>query len=251
MLVVMAAIPLFTACADGITAPREVGRRAGVEIYMLPELEVPTCKYGGDYPACQTGPSPEGTGIDPGEEPYTPEGGGGEMPPPDSTDEKPCNTSDPVLNSQTVQTGFEDLWSRSNPDAEMSQRLEKAGFIIQTASGFVLQPFPDSWTIGPCGIDVPDGTMPPAGAVGWVHTHPYKAGELLTSCESTTLVIGGRTFVASNVYANDPSGSDGMVSTTWNLPGYVIDHEKITKFVGDPNSPDKLRITNRTGRCGY
>lgn len=251
LLFVVVLTPLFGACADEITAPREVGRRAG--IYMLPELEVPTCRYGGDYPACHTGPSPEGTGINPGtEDSYTPEGGGSEMPPPDSTDEKPCNTSDPVLNSLAVQAGFEDLWSRSNPDAEMSQRREKGGWIIQSGTAYVFEPWPDSWTIGPCGLDLPETTTAPAGAIGYVHTHPYKRDELLTSCDHLVLTFGnGQTMAVYEKYKNAPSDPDGEAASRWGIAGYIIDKNRITRYVGTPTGTDKYRVTAQHGRCGY
>ncbi len=79
------AITVLSACADRVTGSREVSRRAGTESYTLPEIEATTCRYGGDYPACNSGPPPpDGTGGNPGtEDPWTPGGGGSE--PTDST----------------------------------------------------------------------------------------------------------------------------------------------------------------------
>jgi hypothetical protein len=50
---------------------------------------------------------------------------------------------------------------------------------------------------------------------------------------------------------NDPSDADGTAATALGLPGYVIDKDKITQFIGDPASPDKFRTTNQYSRCGY
>jgi hypothetical protein len=249
---------LLTACGRDVTGTRSVTElRAAGGVYTLPAIDAYSCRYGGEYPNCAPpptgdpgygGPETQNPGVEP-----SPPGAGGSYPPPDSTEEdKPCNTEDPVLNSLAVQAGLNNLWDRSNSGADMAQRLEKGGWLVQNASGgYDLLPFTDAWTIGPCGIDPPAGTVPPAGSVGWVHTHPYGTNDLLTSCEGTLVVIGGQTFDAKMRYGNLPSDADGMASTTWNLPGYVIDKQKITKFVGDPNASDKYRVLNQTRRCGY
>jgi hypothetical protein len=198
----------------------------------------------GDY--CGGSVGPGDSGGDPG-------AGSGTPPPPNSPPppDTACNTTDEVLNSPEVQAGMQNLWAFSNPNGAMQDRQERGGWIVQTASGYTVDPFPLDWTIGPCGINVPVGTMPPAGAVAWLHTHPYGNGEMLTSCEGTRIEIGGQVFTAYVRYTNDPSEPDGKTATLWNLRGYVIDKDKITEFIGDPNSPQKYQISERADRCGY
>lgn len=227
----------------------------------LEGLTATGCTWGGVWPNCYSKPaslaqmqcgaldpycSGGGTTGDP-EGGWTGEGTGDSPNPPPP----PCRTGDAALDAPPVQAAFGDLMTRSHPEAEMANRLEKGAWIIQTPAGYSAQLFPETWTLGPCGIEMPANTVPPAGAVAWVHTHPYAYGEELTSCDKTAVTIGGVTFLAPLTYTNDPSEPDGAVSSRFNLTGYILDKDKITRFEGDPASPSKFRITQRVDRCGY
>lgn len=78
--------------------------------------------------------------------------------------------------------------------------------------------------------------------MAWGHTHSYGKGESLTSCQAVNLVIGGVRKTAYFTCANAVSDADGVAATAFQLPGYVIDKETITKFTGNPSSPHKLDI---------
>lgn len=179
-------------------------------------------------------------------DPSDPTGGSTTVP----QDTVPCETGDPVLDDPQVQAGFADLWQDSNPDATMANRRERGGWIVQTPLGYQVQPFPDSWTQNACAIDMPAGTAPPAGTVAWVHTHPYVYNELMTGCEPT-IVFG---IAAYSRHKNQPSEFDGLVGPAVDqpdLPGYIIDNEKVTKFTHDPNSSHNSQIDGQNDRCGY
>lgn len=136
-------------CSDAPTSVEKPGGLRGATTVQLPGITATQCQYGGEYPDCKPKPI-DGGGTTSPVAPASGGGGGGSEPPPDSTADKPCATRDSILNSPAVQAGFTDLWSKSNPDAEMSQRYEKGGWIIRDATGrYTVQPFPDAWTLGP------------------------------------------------------------------------------------------------------
>jgi hypothetical protein len=243
----------LSACADRITGPREVGRGAVPTIYALPAIDATTCRYGGEYPACNSGPLPgrEDTGSNPGtEDPYTPEGGS--TPPPEPADTSkppPCQTDNPVLNDANVQTGLDTLWKASNPDARaLGDRRERFAWIIQTAGGYELRDMGITGTF--CGIDA-SVYPPPEGkgaVVGWVHTHPYHDGETVLTCGSSANQI-----VGYNTYSSAPSDYDRSTAPQLaefigkpGLPGYLIDTRKIVSFVGRDKRQDRPY-----NRCGY
>lgn len=246
------------ACTDGPNLPSDedsalLGSRDPQKAMAAPTSSTKTCMGGyisdGNGGCIYAPESPSGGYT----YPYPPSSddpgirGGGAEP----TDTADCATGDPIIDSPAVQAGFEDIWKRSNPEAPMSQRIERGGWVIRTATGYAFQAWPDVWSINQCGIDVPAGTMPPAGAVAWVHTHPYAYREKMTGCESLTLRVGGQLMTVYQDYLNQPSDYDGEVSTGWNLAGYVIDKAGISEFVGDPASQYKVRIVERVNRCGY
>ncbi|HET6233134.1 MAG TPA: hypothetical protein VFE05_23860 [Longimicrobiaceae bacterium] len=251
-------------CTDGPTsAGLEEGQRRGI-VYSLPGLTSDFsgwCKdkygywhedasfCGAGTPTAPTPPSGPTSG-DPG----AGSGGGGGSPPPEPADTaaKPaCHTDDPVTDSPAVQTGFAQLWAASSPDANMADRREQGGWVVQSAGSLEVVPFPASWTVGACGIDAPADAVPPTGTVAWVHTHPYRLRERMTACEKVTVVINGVPMQATWQYGNEPSDYDGRVSTAWGIPGYVLDKDKVTKFVGDPQSQDQFQVVAQNGRCGY
>lgn len=250
-VVPLAAAFIAGACTDGPTQSSPDGRK-NEPLYQVPGVATETCQNGGVYPECSS--SDSNTGGDP--TPVVPASGGSSdgTTSTDSTQtNKPCNTGDPVLDDPQVQAGFQDLWARSNPDAEMSQRLEKGGWIMQTATGYTIQPFPDDWTIGSCGIDLPPDALPPAGAIGWVHTHPFTKGDRNTACDTLTFRLpNGQTVTYVQKYENNPSDYDGVASIKFGFGGYIMDKDKITEFIGDRyNQPDNYTVTNQVNRCGY
>lgn len=243
----------FAACSEAPTSPENPGGLRGATAVQLPGITATACQYGGEYPDCKPKPIDGGGTTTPVAPAAGGAGGGVTQPPPDSTADRPCSTRDSVLNSPAVQAGFKDLWARSNSGGTMSQRYERGGWVIRDSQGgYSIQSFPDSWTTGPCGIDAPLGTVPPPGSVAWVHTHPYAAGDTLTSCPALRLTLpNGSVYVQYSTYANNPSDYDGLASTGWNLSAYIIDKNKITAYVGDGTSSTQYRVTNRVSRCGY
>lgn len=263
-------IPQGSRSADWLTrqllgraVPRG-GTDGGISLQACPEgnvclepIDVKACQYRGTWPNCKPPlagdipPCYDGGGCGGGDP--IPTGGTGpiceECFPPE---EPPCATSDSVVNAPAVQNGFKEIWDRSNADAEIAQRREVGGFVIRDPLlGYTFQPFPESWSASACSIAPPQGFMPPASAVAWVHTHPYETEEKMTSCPPDPIVIGGTLFYVYTKYMNDPSGDDGKYAQRWGLPGYVIDKNKITKFVGNPQSEIHYDITFRTNRCAY
>lgn len=233
------------------------------DAFLIDGLAVNACQNGEEWPDCED----EGGSGDNTTPVYTPPaygggdpsggsgGGGGNGSTPEGDDPdpgEPCNTGNPVVDSPAVQSGFDQLWSASNADApQQADRRERGGWIVRTLNGYAVQPFPEAWAIGPCGIDAPGNTAPPPGTVAWVHTHPFGYGELATTCDAYDLKIGGTTVKVYTRYTNDPSSDDGMASAQWGIPDYVIDKDKITEFTGNPSSPNQYDITSRVNRCGY
>lgn len=118
---------------------------------------------------------------------------------------------------------------------------------------------------GPCSING-NWTAPP-GAVGFVHTHPFTAGEVMQACGPITQQLpdgrsvpifgsDGRTLY--HRYTNQPSPADrDLLATVINnsirrsqgmppIVGYVIDNERITKYTGTNDFHDRTY-----NRCGY
>ena len=99
---------------------------------------------------------------------------------------------------------------------------------------------------------LPAGTLPPLGAIGWVHTHPYKNGDRLTVCPGTLVRFAeGTISTVYDRYRNEPSDYDGITSSRWYFGGYMIDKDKITEYIGDRYAPYKVTITSQVNRCGY
>jgi hypothetical protein len=166
--------------------------------------------------------------------------GGGETPtdPQETPSDTACNTTDPVVNVIAVQTGFEELWKRSNFEANgviqpQSERREQGGFIISTSAGYIFQSFPSDWSYGPCSIGFPPDFVPPAGTVAWVHTHPFTLGEQQTSCGE---VLPGSGLYQN--YAGKSSDGDNKTSAHWGIPGYLLDADHIARFTSDEAAAD-------------
>jgi hypothetical protein len=192
-------------------------------------------------------------------------GGGGTTqpaPPPPAADT--CLTGDEALDAPAVKQGLKDLWIRSNPDAPQAQRLEQAGWIVRSWDGsYSMVPFSVSMQ-GPCNIN--GNLNAPPGAVAWVHTHPYRRGEVQTSCpplqEPDPSAPGGYRDVIRNgqrvygTYLNRPSDADRQLLDQVNtlraqlrqdqLAGVVIDADRTTVYTETPGEkPVPLP------RCGY
>jgi hypothetical protein len=124
-----------------------------------------------------TGASEDGVHGCPGDD-----GGGSNStpPPPEQPRADSCLTGDDALDAPAVKQGLKDLWTRSNPDAPVAQRLEQAGWIVRGWDGsYSMVRFNASFQ-GPCEIN--GNFNAPPGAVAFVHTHPYRRGDVQTSC---------------------------------------------------------------------
>lgn len=230
--------------SSGPTVPEE-----GPAAFTLEENQ---CEWGGLYPNCT---SPPGTGVecpalDPncsgGGIPGTPDGGtspgGGENPKGEEPEPDSCDTDYPELNSGAVQDMMDAMWELSYPDKNLAQRVERGGWIVQTPTGYKVQPWQTA-TVSFCGID---GNVPlptDGGAVGFIHTHPYRVGETVVNCKLPLQDYRGdasdtdrdMSLVLGQVF-NQPEG----------LPGYIMDANGITVFKGEQRASD-----DRIRRCGY
>lgn len=199
-------------------------------------------------PACSRGDCwPRGD--DPGEEDDPGAGedpGSGESPP---SPDDPCNTGYAALDHPEVQAGFANLWSSSYPSAAMADRRERGGWLMQRPDGsHFIQSFPESWPSTSCGIEIPDGILPPNGTVAMVHTHPYERGEVLTGCGGARL---NDRIVIYPKYEVEPSPDDfeamenlRTIPGVEDLIGIVLDAEKIHAYTGTGETMD-------FPRCGY
>lgn len=190
-------------------------------------------------------------GTDPGT------GGGTDPPPsgcpewdPDCDQQAPqpdtCNTGDPVIDSPAVQEGFAELWAQSNPDQPMENRVERGGWMASDgAGGYRIVPFQEV-SSNACEIIV-DLSNRPGDAVGFVHTHPYESGVPMRVCEGQ-MMFGRMVY---ETYTNEPSDYDGRAASTLGMPGYIIDYDKITKFIGNPEANWDFEIVSSNTRCGY
>jgi hypothetical protein len=227
-------------------------------VVCLDGIDAHVCQWRGTYPNCKpplagdVPPCYDGGGCGGGDPIST---GGGETAcedcfPPD--EEPPCVTTDSILNAAAVQNGLRLIWDQSNADAEMLSRREVGGFVVRDPLlGYTFQAFPASWSATSCSISPTPGFTPPVNAVAWVHTHPYQNGESMTGCPPDRIVVGGTLINVYTRYMNDPSGDDGVVAQRWGIPGYVLDKERITRFVGSAQSAEKYVITSRINRCAY
>lgn len=163
------------------------------------------------------------------------------QPPPDTV---PCATGDEVVDDPTVQGGVDELWRDSNygPNVNLADRTEQGGWLVQTANGYQVVRWTQlqtSW----CGAEGEEPFPTSGTVVGFVHTHPYALGETVVSCEWTI-----------ETYMGDPSSVDRALSMqlgqalgrSEGLPGYIVDANGITRFVGEDDSEDR-----RHARCGY
>jgi hypothetical protein len=155
-----------------------------------------------------------------------------------------CNTGDPIVDDPDVSQGLASLWTQSNADASLNNRVEKAGWIVEYPVGqFSIVQFTGTEQFG-CG-DYKNVPLPAQGTVvGFVHTHPYWVGEAIVDCNL-------RNF---QEYDGTPSEVDRATSDALGnffglgrpLPGYIIDKDGYYRYDGQGNT-----ATPRRPRCGY
>jgi hypothetical protein len=188
-------------------------------------------------------------------QPGGPGGDGGSPPPAKPPLEQPdtaCNTpTDQIVTSSAIQSAFSTIWQQSNYGLPHPQRREQGGWITSDGfGGLQFTPFPSSWAREPCRIGFPAQVTPPPNVVAWVHTHPYRNGELLTECQQQQLPNGAR---VPFTYRGDPSWDDDDITRSLrqagyaHVRGYIIDEDKITWFTGD----DTPTSVGSYSRCGY
>jgi hypothetical protein len=259
----MLVLLLAGACTDGPTSPHPRAGEAGPSSTIaLPPVGVTVCQFGGTYPYCWDEPNPPPPEPDPScYNPWACNGGGsggggdggdggdGTAPPPPPTTEPTdtCKTGDKIVDDPQVSKGLALLWQQSNPDANLYQRAEKAGWIVESPTGrfSIIQ-----WTGGTerfgCG-DYTSLTVPPkeqGTVVGFVHTHPYRVDETITDCGLRGV----------DTYRGEPSDADRQTSVDLGailgrpgpLPGYIIDKDGYYRYDGKTNT-----ATPRRQRCGY
>lgn len=234
-----------------------------------PWMSVDWC--GGNCISSTFQPQPEdGSSVQscPGEGGGVPGGGGGGAPPPGGgTGPTPepadtCRTGNQAIDSPAVQAALRDLWRRSGASGPQAQRLEHALWIIRHPDGtYGTAAF--AYTVQePCRVN---GNMnAPPGAVGWVHTHPFTAGEEMQVCgplrrESSS---GGLVDVRGPNgqplyfrYSNQPSQPDRDFMRAVNgvrtalgqtkIEGFMIDNEAIVVYSSN-GTKDQPHL-----RCGY
>ncbi len=177
-------------------------------------------------------------------------GAGGAPPSPPPANDRPialadtCHTGDPVVDDPQVSEGLRDLWMRSNPDANLAQRRETAGWIVEHPAGqFIIVPIATMSSNFGCAdfmVQVPaHGTI-----VGFVHTHPYQLDETIVDCEFTN--VGDYTGAPSNADRTASEMLGNLLGRSDPLPGYIIDKDGYFRFQGT-----RYTATPRLPRCGY
>ena len=185
------------------------------------------------------GGDPPGSGDDPDPCPEGPtdqlcQDGGGIVPTNPEPDPDPCDDEyEPVLSDPAVYQGFEGLWVDSNPEAPLSERVEQAAWIVETSSGGLglirVTPDPNAELPLYCGTTPLGGR--PAGAIGYVHTHPVEPGTPLPECPFYDPV--------TNEYrpreaAWGPSSQDYLWALSQELEhNYILDRDEIWSYKAD------------------
>jgi hypothetical protein len=154
-----------------------------------------------------------------------------------------CKTGDQIVDDPRVSQGLQDLWARSNPDANLAQRRETAGWIVQTTTGYSIVPITTTSASFGCADFV---VRPPTTGtvVGFVHTHPYEVGETIIDCNMTN--VQDYTGAPSNEDRTASSALGSYFGQPGGLPGYIIDKDGYYRFVGSTYT-----ATPRLPRCGY
>jgi hypothetical protein len=175
-------------------------------------------------------------------------GGSTTKPPPVELEADSCKTQDQMIDDLDVQQAFKDFWAASGLSLSQEQRREQGGWIFADPSGgYMVVPFAAELERTPCSIELP--VTPPAGALGYIHTHPFRVGELVTvpGCLPT---LNGKVypvrFLSGSSDADDQVQS-GYKAQGYNLRAYVIDANTIIQYDGS-GIPQNERTY---GRCGY
>jgi hypothetical protein len=181
-------------------------------------------------------------------------GGGGGWTPPDP---EPCDVGDPNIDGEAAASFLSSLWANSNPGTvefrtPIDERREQGAWIVKGSDGTISYvPFPESWPSTACGIGAPDGwedSIPP-GTVGYMHTHPFYAGE--GTREVCGMEYGDESY--SSGFGSDDRMFLLLLSAATSPPvmGYVIDGAGgITPFsVTDAVSGSNE--ANSVGICGF
>jgi hypothetical protein len=226
----------------------------GVPAVNGPEFSgIASCPIGGGPIGGPDGPGTGGPGTGGPTEP---------KPPLPEVPGDTCNTQHPVIDDPAVQAGFQDLWAKSGSSKAQTQRLEHAAWIVQNPDGsHRIEPFA-YFVQTPCSVN---GNMnAPTGAVGWVHTHPFTAGEEMRACSPVQREVSPGNWVVVRGpdgqplyqrYANQPSQPDREFMLAVNgvraavgqnkLTGYMIDNDRIVVY-GTNEKKDWPHA-----RCGY
>ena len=172
-------------------------------------------------------------------------GGGGtpsDDPPPGDTipSDTACRaTGDTLVDKTQVQDAFDTVWAGSNADASDSwHRRERGGWILKTATGYVFQEFTD-WRSEPCAmVPLSDGALTsPNNAIAWIHSHPFKVGEIPNSCKRLDRRTG---LIVVSTYLGVPSPDDIVTGEEINnrrnarglpsIDGFILDKDGIRRF---------------------
>ena len=107
--------------------------------------------------------------------------------------------------------------------------------------------FSSTFTSDPCQIHVPATFSSPPNTIGLVHSHPYKAHELLTNCGTATLWNGRKAYQSYNgdTSFDDDATLRALRARYPNLLGIVIDKDHIIAYDGNPQDSQYIP------RCGY
>lgn len=155
-----------------------------------------------------------------------------------------CRTNDPVVDDPDVSQGLASLWIQSNPDANLYQRTEKAGWIVEYPAGqYSIMQFTGTERFG-CG-EYRNVPFPSQGRiVGIVHTHPYEVGEFIADCNLRNVQTYDGT--PSEVDRKTAEELGRLLGLGGPLPGYIIDKDGYYRYDGWSNT-----ATPRRPRCGY
>ena len=185
------------------------------------------------------------------------DGGGSPPPPPDYQDADPCETSNSTVNAMGDHSIFYVAWNASNPNAPLLDRREIGGWIVRTSDGRLeFDPWPYRSSV--CGIDVPEGKMPPLPGygtiVGTLHTHPYGYGDFIPNCDANAQPMGTsqRYLGMASDHDHETAAALGQIIPHPDhpnpLPGYIVDEDAVITYAELGSTGMR---SNRISRCGY
>jgi hypothetical protein len=267
------ALLLSAACADAPTSPVATSDSVGPSEHAWipgdgecdPWQDLSWCDDPGD-PGDGTCVTSEPGGGEDTEEHVGSEGcgtGGGGTTAPSPTESDTCKTGNTVIDDPAVEAGFKELWRKSGVDQPQAQRMEHAAWIIRNADGtHSVQQITSYYAQGPCSVN--HNMNAPPGAVGWIHTHPFRTGETMQACGALKREVSPGQWVdwigpngqpLYPRYNNQPSQPDREVIKSVNVirkqqgqPGlqaYMIDNEGITRYGANGGKDQSFT------RCGY